>query len=283
VVKRTAELVQIELADGRRLTCTPEHKIATSRGFIRADALRYLDSVLSGNEWQSYLIGLCSRVTSTGYRAIITAAISGVRQDRPTFIARCGSITTALCRMVAKSITGMETRSTMLPATLSASMLQSINDSMRWNVALVASSSTQVNFVASRPLSGMPARKASSGTGSTERRSGARANGSLSLVNNAVKALLRLIRREQSGVISIAKWKTYDIAADAQWVYDLTVKSHACYQANGLLVSNSDAFRYLGLAWREMQPEKPKPPPADSWSRAFERASQSNVEAWRIA
>ncbi len=44
-----------------------------------------------------------------------------------------------------------------------------------------------------------------------------------------------------------------------------------------------DAFRYLGLAWRQMQPEKPPKPPEDSWDRAFSRASQSTVESWRVA
>ena len=45
----------------------------------------------------------------------------------------------------------------------------------------------------------------------------------------------------------------------------------------------ADAFRYLGLAWRQMQPEKPPPPPTDHWDRAFARASQSTVESWRVA
>ena len=45
----------------------------------------------------------------------------------------------------------------------------------------------------------------------------------------------------------------------------------------------ADAFRYLGLAWRQMQPEKPPKPPEDSWDRAFSRASQSTVESWRVA
>jgi len=45
----------------------------------------------------------------------------------------------------------------------------------------------------------------------------------------------------------------------------------------------ADAFRYMALAWREMQPEKPKPPPVDSWDRAFQRARQSEVANWRIA
>jgi hypothetical protein len=46
---------------------------------------------------------------------------------------------------------------------------------------------------------------------------------------------------------------------------------------------SADAFRYLSLAWREMQPAKPPPPPVDTWSRAWERASQTDVDAWRVA
>jgi hypothetical protein len=35
--------------------------------------------------------------------------------------------------------------------------------------------------------------------------------------------------------------------AEPKAVYDLTVEIDHCYYANGLLVSNSDAFRYLGV------------------------------------
>jgi hypothetical protein len=283
VVKRAAELVRIELPDGRRLTCTPEHKIATNRGFVHADALRYLDVVLSGNEWQSYLIGLCSRVASTGYRAIITAAMSGESQDRPTFIERCGSIITALCRTAVTYIIGTATHSTMLPATLNASMPLNTSDSTHWSDAPAENSTTHLTFAASRLLSGTPAPMASNGIGNTAKRHGTRASGLLLFAASVVRALLRLIPRGRSGAISIVRWKTYASGADAQLVYDLTVKDHACYQANGLLVSNSDAFRYLGLAWRQMQPEKPPKPPEDSWDRAFARASQSTVESWRVA
>jgi hypothetical protein len=45
----------------------------------------------------------------------------------------------------------------------------------------------------------------------------------------------------------------------------------------------ADAFRYMALAWREMQPEKPKPAPVDSWDRAFQRAGRSEVANWRVA
>jgi hypothetical protein len=67
-------------------------------------------------------------------------------------------------------------------------------------------------------------------------------------------------------------------------VWDITVPGPECFAlANGAVVHNSDAFRYLGLAWRQMQPEKPPKPPEDSWDRAFARASQSTVESWRVA
>lgn len=45
----------------------------------------------------------------------------------------------------------------------------------------------------------------------------------------------------------------------------------------------SDSARYMSLAWREMQPEKPPPPPRDSWARAFERAGREEIDDWRIA
>ena len=47
---------------------------------------------------------------------------------------------------------------------------------------------------------------------------------------------------------------------------------------------SADSFRYLALAWREMQPEKPKPPERDSWDLAFERAlRRDSYSSWRTA
>jgi hypothetical protein len=45
----------------------------------------------------------------------------------------------------------------------------------------------------------------------------------------------------------------------------------------------SDAARYMSLAWQEMQPAKPKPPPRDSWDLAFSRAGREDVDDWRVA
>ena len=46
----------------------------------------------------------------------------------------------------------------------------------------------------------------------------------------------------------------------------------------------ADAARYMALAWREMQPEKPKPQRRDSWDIAFERAGrEQEPDGWRVA
>jgi phage terminase large subunit len=45
----------------------------------------------------------------------------------------------------------------------------------------------------------------------------------------------------------------------------------------------ADSFRYLALAWREMQPEKPPPPVKDSWAQAYARSERSDADAWRVA
>lgn len=46
---------------------------------------------------------------------------------------------------------------------------------------------------------------------------------------------------------------------------------------------SADAARYMALAWREMQPEKPPPPPRDSWAEAFGRADAVAADGWRVA
>ena len=47
---------------------------------------------------------------------------------------------------------------------------------------------------------------------------------------------------------------------------------------------SSDAWRYLSLAWREMQPAKPPAPPVDTWTRAWQRSERSDAaESWRVA
>ena len=45
----------------------------------------------------------------------------------------------------------------------------------------------------------------------------------------------------------------------------------------------ADAFRYLSMAWRSLAPEKPKPKPVDSWTKAFGRSGGRDVDDWKVA
>lgn len=49
------------------------------------------------------------------------------------------------------------------------------------------------------------------------------------------------------------------VAVSSESVYDLTVESHACYQANGILVSNSDAIRSFAMGYRAPKPKEESP------------------------
>ena len=47
------------------------------------------------------------------------------------------------------------------------------------------------------------------------------------------------------------------LTVEKQSVYDITVERDHCYVANGMLVSNSDAFGLGCVTWREPQEMKP--------------------------
>ena len=44
---------------------------------------------------------------------------------------------------------------------------------------------------------------------------------------------------------------------------------------------SADAARYMSLAWREIAPAKPPPPPVDTWARAFDRLGRESADNWR--
>lgn len=108
---------------------------------------------------------------------------------------------------------------------------------------------------------GMRLMRGSRGTPRTGRFLGLVACGIRKIARNAAANIARLILRAPSSATSIAKWQPLEGAVGGQLVFDLTVEGSQCYQANGLLVSNSDAFRYLAMAWREVVAKPPAPPP----------------------
>ena len=69
--------------------------------------------------------------------------------------------------------------------------------------------------------------------------------------SGAVKNTLHQDRGSQNSAIRTAKRLIYVSDGSKQKVYDLTIDHHHAYIANGVLVSNSDAWRYLAITWKE--------------------------------
>jgi hypothetical protein len=130
--KNADKLIEIVTENGS-LTCTPEHKILTNRGFVIADELRYTDRIFSGKEWQCKLIGLFSKVLPTGFRVNITGETSGEVRDHQTYTEQYGYQPTGQFLTDAIYTTMMEIRSTTTFPTLFASAEANINANTHWN------------------------------------------------------------------------------------------------------------------------------------------------------
>ena len=118
------ETLIVETTNGV-VRCTPDHEIWTVKGFVRADALRYDDEVLTleTSSWSKSLSG-----TERGIAGILKA---GTQQAKRTFSAAkeaaqagCtvmfGSMNAGQYRMAGTFTTSMETRQTMTSQILSA-------------------------------------------------------------------------------------------------------------------------------------------------------------------
>lgn len=250
MTKYATELIEIRTACGRVLTCTPEHKILTQRGFDRADALRYDDRIFNGMEWQCVLSKLISMVFGSGFRATITGETIGVLMGRPTCIERFGSFITAPLQKALRFITSTGTPSTMSCPTLSVSPCMSISESTCSNESPEVKFSRRLRKLWQRLPSGTSQTKAVSGTAKTPPKPGENEHGIRSIASSAASRFLRLTLRAPSSAMRIAGLSRFDNVEVP--VYDLTVSKNACYQANGLMVSNSDMFRYAGMAVDQM-------------------------------
>jgi hypothetical protein len=253
-VKVATDLLEITCADGSVLRCTPEHKILTGRGFVTADALRGLDVVYSGWEWPCVLSTLISTVTGSGFRAVITGETAGVSLDQATYTEPCGSTVRGLYLSGMMSTTGTAIPSTMLSPIWNSFQSPSIFRSTPDNALRPGSSTLQAEMPLQKQQSGIAPKLVGNGIPSMGRGHGSGASGISALVRSAVSRFARLFLRGPSSATRVVRIKRV-LASDGQGVlvYDLTVEKHGCYQASGLLVSNSDALR--GMAVRHKVPE----------------------------
>jgi intein/homing endonuclease len=89
------------------------------------------------------------------------------------------------------------------------------------------------------------------GTVKMENAYGKTSRGFLETAMNAAGNTLRRILTGQNSATKIVRLRRLEGAEASRLVYDLTVEKHHCYLANGVLVSNSDAMRYLAVGLRE--------------------------------
>jgi hypothetical protein len=286
VTLRDAQLVEVAFSDGYSVKCTPDHLFLTVSGWKSASDLT---------------MGTLIQSSLTRSRSISMAVSIAYGRVRNT------------CRAVAQSCIGMfgRLRSVLSPSAVTSTIETTIHSTMpcpTWNARMEPN--TYRGRWHSDVLMGLFQTSA-------QPRGMRLPNGIAQLPDGCgIAATLSEPRVGQSGVartfrVSIAGrlrrcWSgradTLNGSATATarpliiehvrplpWrsdVWDITVPGVECFSlANGAVVHNSaDAFRYLSLAWREMQPAKPPAPPVDTWTRAWQRSERSDAaESWRVA
>ncbi|MFA5135680.1 MAG: hypothetical protein WC505_07915 [Patescibacteria group bacterium] len=159
-----------------------------------------------------------------------------------------GNISTAAFRLDSMSTTETVSGQTTLLKTLSASSLISIYQNMQKKVigSAVKKIRNSLLSLKKKPRNGTEAKMVESGIVSNQENRLRIDKKPPKLVSNAGKNTKQNGQENQSIVTSIVSKKRYTKEVP---VYDLTVRKHHCYFANGILVSNSDAFGMVAVAY----------------------------------
>lgn len=257
-VKMSQELVDIETACGQKLTCTREHKILTEKGFIEAGSLSTSMMIWTGHGWKARLIGYLSRVSGIGFRALITGEL-------PT----AGTISTGLFgrhamaryQTATMSTIRMKNRSTIHSIISSAFQRVSISVTTQACWLREGFFSRQETSPGCVPLSGTVPTMGGVGIRSMPSTHGAFASSLRKLAWTAARLTTRLILTAPCTARGSARIRRVSVRKAGQSVFDLTVERSALYQANGICVSNSDAFGEYAVN-AAITPAKAAPAPA---------------------
>jgi len=264
--KYATQLLEIITNKGKKLVCTPEHKIFFDNSIERADTVGYnsllFDYGFLRNILWSILLKLSLTGSGIGFRKAITNGLGRKPYTRPF-----GSTITALCQRVIEYITKTTTHLIMT--------LQTLNCSQKENTRF-CTANVSAGMVA-KPMSSNWQRQEEKPIQSTSRnvwfaeqntRQLTRAEQNTArtfvspegigqsgfMVKNAivlfVRSLLQRINiRKSERVVRIVRQNWH---RSPRPVYDLTIEKDHCYYANDLLVSNCDMVRYASKAVQEL-------------------------------
>ena len=187
---------------------------------------------------------LTASASTTSLRATTRPITSGTEASPCTDMS--GSATMGLSAQDCMCIMSMATSRTTIYPTLSYSQPVSTAPTMARQTHGSEVSKTGSNSPASttRQRLGTLARKVWNGTEKTVWQLGQTARCTAKTVLSAASPTKPRTPTSQSSATKIAKLRRIEGSQATRPVYDLTVAHHHCYIANGLLVSNCDAFRY---------------------------------------
>lgn len=250
-VKKTKNLLELKFDNGKSLICTPEHKIFTDRGVVQADALRYTDCIWNTQTPRINQVLSHSKIKNIGFREATTAVITGqTEKENQTYIEQSIKTFTGVSLKTAIYIIKTTTHSITHLIIWCASRLRSISHTTQRKADGLAVKKTNNSSERQGSLRkhGTQALRGLNGIVNMGRRRGKRKNGNYVTAMNATENTAHLIRDDQNTVTRIVSKQRLDEDGEKTWVYDLTVEKDHCYLANGILVSNSDAARYMAVA-----------------------------------
>jgi hypothetical protein len=256
------DVLEIEFTDGTKIQATPEHKFLTTDGMVLADALRYNTQVLTEESIpcnstlakmgvRNYLSMNAKSLMAKGFmKGKTTDTLLRDTLKRVLCTGTFGSITMVkyLKAIISTIRTGISPTMTYL--TLSACPIQTTASTTQKQTHGLAQTEISYNLLRlkKRLKSGTSQKKGGNGIQSTARKLGKTKKNMMQLVNFATWCLKRLFRQELGSVTKTVKQIT---AVGKKPTFDLTVNHHHAYIANGVVVSNSDAFRYLAVGMND--------------------------------
>lgn len=297
------------------VTCTNNHKIFSSKGLVRADALRYNDYIYMRKD-EKYLCqkyGFHGKDIKLGFRDYFLSATMNLHAfSRDTLLHGTDFITEEIQApnyflfQLFNELCGLTSMEKYLPVVISTikTVIEKITTLTTWNVSQLQS---MVNLALSQMLgwdprlinnsyetiktsqkNGTKVDRAWSGIDSMELNLGKKEREQKRSANYVAPLISRLGRVDLSTVATNARQKNVFLAVLMKWienvsfaipsfastvttsqkpalkfvphsfknaqkVFDIEVEFDHCYYANGLLVSNSDAFRYLATGLHYIQ------------------------------
>ena len=252
----------------KKVKITNNHKVFVNGKFKLVKDIKIGDKLESYNifnllKWRIKKV-LFLKEENIGFREVIIRGGDGKMGNLHRYIERFGLNISEKFQRIVVSITRMKTKQTMQLRTLNVLMQGNIaysiqnkelkNDQMHLKGLFLREEKRQRN--------GISQRKEGNGIVNTEKKFGKIENPLRKNVLNVVRCIKHFIKNVQSFVVIIVKIgidtiglnpkvrEKYSVCKDVD-VYNLTVEKDNVYYANGILVSNCDAFRMLAVGHRD--------------------------------